>query len=241
MNSLLLASYGRALTAEIPVNVSPERIATGVLQESSRKPLRSERRRAGHLAGESAVSAASVSNQEEAQPDCPALVAEFADRALAAVKAAVGLDLEFDSDTLPLVDHYLRELPGNQPETAALIAAMVGSYFGETVRRCHGGRWKTEGEDPASWRIVMPGGLSFSPVRLALAAILEDESGEGNPDFQAPPLLMAELEKTLERMGAVTSREYYALSCRFDTLEHLQEVMLAFAAEQEQKSKGLPN
>jgi hypothetical protein len=182
-----------------------------------------------------------VSNQEQELPDCPPKVAEFVQRALAAVKASVGLDLEFDSDTLPLLDHYLRELPGNKPETAALIAAMVGAYFGETVRKCHGGRWKSETEDPAQWRVVMPGGLSFSPVRLALAAILEDEREEGNPDFQAPPLLMAELERSMERMGAVTTREYYALSCRFDTLEHLQEVMLAFAADQQKKSDGLPN
>ena len=107
---------------------------------------------------------------------------------------------------------------------------MTGAYFGETVRQCLGGSWKSETEDPAQWRIVLPGGLSFSPVRLALAAILESETGEGNADFQAPPQLMAELESALEHMGTVTEREYYTLSCRFDTLEHLQEVMLAVAA-----------
>jgi hypothetical protein len=182
-----------------------------------------------------------VSNEEIEIPGCPPKVLEFVRRALSAVEASVGIGLAFDSETLPLLDHYLRELPGNQPETAALIAAMAGAYFGETVRQCHGGSWATETEDPAQWRVVMPGGLSFSPVRLALAAILNDESGEGNPDFQAPPRLMSELENTLARMGTVTTREYYSLSCRFDTLEHLQEVMLAFAAELSQKNESLPN
>ena len=181
-------------------------------------------------------------NEELEIPGCPPKVAEFVRRALDAVEASVGIALEFDSDTLPLLDHYLRDLPGNQPETAALIAAMAGAYFGETVRQCHGGNWKSETEDPAQWRIVMPGGLSFSPVRLALSAIKNDENGDGNPDFQAPPLLMAELENTLSRMGSVTEREYYTLSCRFDSLEHLQEVLLAFAADQQQKRKPeLPN
>ena len=191
---------------------------------------------------ESAVSAASVTNEEIEIPGCPANVLEFVRRAVAAVEAAVGVGLEFDSDTLPLLDHYLRELPGSRPETAALIAAMTGAYFGETVRQCHGGTWTSDTEDPAQWRVVMPGGLSFSPVRLALSAILNDESGDGNPDFQAPPKLMNELENTLERMGTVTTHEYYTLSCRFDTLEHLQEVMLAFAAEQQKKKNdSLPN
>lgn len=189
----------------------------------------------------SAVFGASVSKQEPELPGCPPGVAEFVRRALEAVQASVGVALEFDSDTLPLLDHYIRELPGNQPATAALIAAMTGAYFGETVRLCHGGIWKSETEDPAQWRIVLPGGLSFSPVRMALAAINNDETGEGNPDFQAPPLLMSELENTLSRMGSVTTREYYTLSCRFDTLEHLQEVMLAFAADQQKKNDALPN
>lgn len=168
-------------------------------------------------------------------------MAEFVRRALDAVRTSVGLSLEFDSDTLPLLDHYLRELPSRSPEAAALIAAMTGAYFGEAVRQCHGGSWKAETEDPAQWRIVLPGGLSFAPVRLALAAILQDETGEGNPDFQAPPLLMAELETAMARMGSVSTREYYALSCRFDTLEHLQEVMLAFAADKHEQSGALPN
>jgi hypothetical protein len=182
-----------------------------------------------------------VSNEEIEIPGCPPKVLEFVRQALKAVEASVGVGLEFDSDTLPLLDHYLRELPGNKPETAALIAAMAGAYFGETVRQCHGGSWASDTEDPAKWRVVMPGGLSFAPVRLALAAILNDETGEGNPDFQAPPKLMAELENTLERMGAVTAREYFTLSCRFDTLEHLQEVMLAFASDQQKKNESLPN
>ncbi len=185
-----------------------------------------------------------MSNEEIEIPGCPENVLEFVRRALAAVEAAVGIGLEFDSETLPLLDHYLRELPGNKPETAALIAAMAGAYFGETVRQCHGGSWASETEDPAQWRVVLPGGLSFSPVRLALSAILNDESGDGNPEFRAPPKLMSELENTLERMGTVTTREYYSLSCRYDTLEHLQEVMLAFAADQQKKNNGsesLPN
>lgn len=170
---------------------------------------------------------------------CPERILEFVTRAVDAVRNAVGISLEFDSDTLPLLDHYIREVPDASPDAAALIAAMTGAYFGETVRQCLGGSWKSETEDPAQWRIVLPGGLSFSPVRLALAATLRDETGEGNADFQAPPQLMVELEGALERMGSVTATEYYSLSCRFDTLEHLQEILLAVAAERAAKNPKL--
>ncbi len=162
-------------------------------------------------------------------PNCPPRTAEFVRRALDAVRASVGVSLEFDSDTLPLLDHYIKQVPRKEADAAALIAAMTGSYFGEAVRQSLGGQWKVEDDDPASWRIVLPGGLSFSPVRLALAAILLDEDGEGNGDFQAPPKLMEALTEAMGRLGSVGRNDYFTLSCRFDTLEHLQEVMLAFA------------
>jgi len=114
---------------------------------------------------------------------------------------------------------------------------MVGAYFGETVCQTLGGNWKVETNDPDQWRVVLPGGLSFAPVPLALAAIVEDESGPGNPDFQAAPGLMVELEQIMSGMGTVTTREYFTLSCRYDTLEHLQETLLAIAADKQQKSK----
>lgn len=168
-------------------------------------------------------------------PDCPPIAAEFVRRALDAVRSAVGVSLEFDSDTLPLLDHYLKQVPKDRGDAAALIAAMTGSYFGEAVRQSLGGAWKVEDEDPANWRIVLPGGLSFSPVRLAFSAILLDEEGEGNGDFQAPPKLMDALTEAMDRMGAVGEADYYTLSCRYDTLEHLQEVMLAVADSLQKK------
>ncbi len=173
-------------------------------------------------------------------PGCPDSVAEFVRRALDAVRTSTGVGLEFDSDTLPLIDHYVREVPSKSMDTALLIAAMVGAYFGETVCQALGGTWKVETSEPDQWRVVLPGGLSFAPVPLALSAIVEDESGPGNPDFQAAPGLMVELERIMSGLGTVTQREYFTLSCRYDTLEHLQETLLALAAERQKKSEEPP-
>lgn len=167
--------------------------------------------------------------------DCPEVVAEYATRAVSSVRNAVGLTLEYDSDTLPLLDHYLRSVPEEQEQTSALIAAIAGAYFGEVIRRLLGGAWQVTADDPGTWRLVLPGGLSFLPARLALSVILRDDSGEGDASFQAPPKMWPHVEAALERMGAVSEDDYYSLCCRLDTLEHLQAVLLATAAAEAEK------
>lgn len=170
-------------------------------------------------------------------PDCPDHIAEFVLRCVDAVHSSIGVGLAFDSDTLPLLDHYLREVPDKSLETAALIAAMAGAYFGETLRKAFGGQWKVESLDPGTWRVVLTGGLSFRPVSLALGAIQESEEEDAHGDFSAPPGLMEVLQEAIGRLGSVSEFEYYTLSCRYDTLEHLQEVLLAVAANRLEQQK----
>ena len=118
-------------------------------------------------------------------------VLEFASQAVDYVRHSLGVTLEYDSETLPILDHYLRQItsapasPGSDagrgPEAAAaLVAATAGAYFGEVVRRRLGGSWHLPSADPASWRMVLPTGLWFYPVAVAMAAIL-------GPDSDASP------------------------------------------------------
>ena len=103
----------------------------------------------------------------------PARVSEYADQAVAYVRRALGLTLEYDSDTLPLLDHYLRtlaEIGSEQPATVQLVVATAGAYFGEVVRRRLGGRWETGGED-VEWRVVLPTGLNFAPAGIVARTI----------------------------------------------------------------------
>src|SRR5215470_2586232 len=93
----------------------------------------------------------------------PPRIREYADQAVAYVRRALGVSLEYDSDTLPLLDHYLRTVPSEQAETVQLVIATSGAYFGEVVRRRLGGRWEVAGEE-ADWRVVLPTGLNFSPA-----------------------------------------------------------------------------
>src|SRR5438132_12430219 len=102
----------------------------------------------------------------------PARVREYADQVVEYVRRALGVTLEYDSDTLPLLDHYLRTVPGEQPATIQLVIATSGAYFGEVVRRRLDGRWEASGDED-DWRVVLPTGLNFYPTGFVASAIAQ--------------------------------------------------------------------
>jgi len=175
----------------------------------------------------------------ETGTEAPTAVREFAHQAADFIERTVGLRPEFDSETLPLLDHYVRQAETAKAETVVLVAATAGTYFGEVVRRTLGGSWSiTDENDPAEWRLVLPGGLSFAPAGFAAAAILRDELDDYDTGFDAPPKMRAFLEELLESLPPVTEEQFFELSSRFDTIEHVQEVMLAYAAQRTEEDIG---
>ena len=160
----------------------------------------------------------------------PARVREYADQAVAYVKRALGVTLEYDSDTLPLLDHYLRSASDAQSPTQALVLATAGAYFGEVVRRRLGGRWEITGEE-ADWRVVLPTGLNFSPVGFVASAIAQADVADFDSELDAPARMRPYVQDTLARMGEVSVDDYYSLCGRLDTLEHVHEVLVAVAAK----------
>ncbi len=160
----------------------------------------------------------------------PTRVREYADQAVAYVRRALGVTLEYDSDTLPLLDHYLRTVPGDQMATVELVVATSGAYFGEVVRRRLGGRWEVTGEE-ADWRLVLPTGVNFSPVGFVASAIAQADLEDLDSEIDAPPRMRPYVQQTLARMGEVSVEDYYSLCGRLDTLEHVHEVLVAVAAQ----------
>ncbi len=160
----------------------------------------------------------------------PPRVREYADQAVAYVQRALGIKLEYDSDTLPVLDHYLRTVPGDQPAALQLVVATSGAYFGEVVRQRLGGRWEL-GSEEAEWRVVLPTGIHFSPVGFVAAAIAKADLDDLDSEIAAPPRLLPYVQQALARMGEVTIEEYYSLCGRLDTLEHVHEVLVAVAAQ----------
>ena len=184
-------------------------------------------------------------------PAAPERIREYAEQAVAYVQRALGVKLEYDSDTLPVMDHYLRTVPTNRAiegdddggadlakpaianeQTAAvqLVLATAGAYFGEVVRRRNGGRWELADEQ-ADWRVVLPTGLNFSPIGFVASAIAQSDLDDLDSELDAPPRMQPYVKQALDRMGEVTVEEYYSLCGRLDTLEHIHEVLVAVAAQ----------
>ncbi len=164
----------------------------------------------------------------------PPRVREYAEQVVTYVRRALGVTLEYDSDTLPVLDHYLRtvqETAGTeQPATLQLIIVTAGAYFGEVVRRRMGGRWELSEQD-IEWRMVLPTGLNFAPAGFAAAAIAQADLDDVDSELDAPPRMKPYVQQALQRMGEVSVDDYYSLCGRLDTLEHIHEVLVAVAAQ----------
>ncbi|HEY1552782.1 MAG TPA: hypothetical protein VGG28_33365 [Kofleriaceae bacterium] len=172
----------------------------------------------------------------------PARVREYAEQAVAYVKRALGVTLEYDSNTLPLLDHYLRSVGDAEGAAIKLVIATAGAYFGEVVRRSLGGRWELQPSGDAEpragvsigdadWRVVLPTGLNFSPVGFAASAIAQSDVEDFDCELDAPARMRPYVQQTLSRMGEVSVEDYYSLCGRLDTLEHVHEVLVAVAAQ----------
>ena len=168
----------------------------------------------------------------------PEPVGEYAAQTVEYVRRAVGVSLEFDSDTLPILDHYLSTMPREDPNAVLLVAVTAGAYFGEVIRRHLGGRWDLTAGDPDAWRLVLPTGMSFNPAGLVAEAIFQSDDLDLSGAFDMPAKLRPHVESALERMGDVTWETYYSLCGRLDTLEHLQDVLLAIAAVKAAAQRG---
>lgn len=164
----------------------------------------------------------------------PPRVREYAEQAVNYVQRALGVKIEYDSDTLPVLDHYLRTVQDTantaQPATLQLVIVTAGAYFGEVVRRRLGGRWELSTED-IEWRMVLPTGLNFAPAGFAAAAIAQADLDDVDSELDAPPRMKPYVQQALSRMGEVSLDDYYSLCGRLDTLEHVHEVLVAVAAQ----------
>jgi len=164
----------------------------------------------------------------------PPRVREYADQVVTYVRNALGVTLEYDSNTLPVLDHYLRTVVGTQIATLQLVIATSGAYFGEVVRRRLGGRWELGGGEDGKdveWRMVLPTGLNFQPAGFVAAAIAQADLDDLDSELDAPPRMRPHVQQALSRMGEVSVEDYYSLCGRLDTLEHVHEVLVAVAAQ----------
>jgi hypothetical protein len=169
----------------------------------------------------------------------PERVAELAEACVRFVERAIGVKLDYQAETLSLLDHYLeegRKAAREKPETAALVAHAAGAYFGEVVRRRHASWWRAEGIDPAMYRLELESAyLSFSPVQLMADALLrvdrtEEEAAEEEDASERLELEEEDREAVAQRLAElppVSDREFYAPSTRLEVIDIAIEAIRA--------------
>jgi hypothetical protein len=166
----------------------------------------------------------------------PEAIAELASAALRFVHGKYGVLLDFTSDTLPLVDQYVRDARNEVvrlPESFSVLERSLGAYFGEVLRRTWGGVWYLEGP-PEEWRLGFQRVyLATNPIGIAKEALAADDSPGWGAHLVLDPAEKEEIEARLAALPEVDVEEFYLFSTRFDAIA-------CAVAALEAKNEGAP-
>lgn len=163
-------------------------------------------------------------------PAIPTAVAELAANCVRFVHAAIGLELDFSHETLPLLDHYLAQARGDverRPEVTPLVAQAMGAYFGQVVAGELTGFWRARGVDSHSWLICLqPVFLAVHPIGVSYDVLFR---GQAHPGPSAELLLARDelplVESRLASLPPEDEESYYTFSTRFDVLNIAAEAL----------------
>jgi hypothetical protein len=160
----------------------------------------------------------------------PNEVADLASAAVRFVHGKYGVLLDFTSDTLPLVDQYVRDARNEVvrlPESFAVLERSLGAYFGEVLRRTWGGVWHLDG-GPEEWRVGLARVyLTTNPIGIAKEALASDDVPGWGAHLVLDPSEKDEIEARLAALPEVEADEYYLFSTRFDAIACAVAALLA--------------
>jgi len=165
----------------------------------------------------------------------PERILELSLAAARFVQGAVGVEPDFSSETLPLVDHYLigaRQGLEARPELEALITRSVGAYFGEVVRASMDGFWIAPSDDVHEWLVCSSVVfLAINPVGAVYDALfggVEHSGPSSNLRLDRADTIL--VEQRLAALPEVRDEDFYLLSTRFDAVEIAMAVLRDAAA-----------
>ena len=165
----------------------------------------------------------------DAMADPPPAVAELAAACVRFVAARYGAGLlDFQPETLSLLDHWLRDARADlteRPETVELVQSAAGAYLGEVVRRAFGARWFADG-DHAGWRLYMSTVYcAFNPIGMVREALLLEPAEGWHAHFELDRAEEEAIQARLAALPEVDEEEYYAPSTRFDVVHIVVEAL----------------
>ena len=156
---------------------------------------------------------------------------QVTDGALACVRFVekkIGIALDFEVESLPLLDHYLRDARTGSPaqETIDLLASVAGCYFGEVVRARYPMTWHAHDDEPLFWSLSTPS-ISIFPVAIARVTIENVQAERRFEVFRFARSLRAAVGRRLDGLPRVSDDEYTALSTRVEVIEIAFDVLAA--------------
>lgn len=162
--------------------------------------------------------------------EVPGEILELAENLRQYVDRALKVELDYDAETLPVLDAYLKVVAGgvsDRPELEPLVARAAAAYFGEVVRRRIDGFWRLRPDPNDEWHICSRRALlSLSPLGMVLDAMAKGASPDGpSPELRLSPPDQALAEERLARFPPVPEDEYYLLSTRTEVIEVVYETL----------------
>jgi hypothetical protein len=152
----------------------------------------------------------------------PPAVAELAAACVRFVATKYKVPLDFEPETLSLLDQYVRDGRAelaSKPEAIDLLQGTIGAYLGETMRRAFGGTWFCDG-DHDGWRLDFTYVyLTFNPIGMAREALMLGTADGWHAHLEADAGEREILEQRLATLGEIDEDEYYAPTTRFDVVE----------------------
>lgn len=175
-------------------------------------------------------------------------------RCVTHVKSRLGIELDFQNETLSLLDHFISDVlleegagttpsPGDprRAQLVHLLAPTIGAYFGEVICRLYPCRWRLKSENPRDWLLEfehVP--LRFNPVGAAAEALIEQYVEDvWNSSISTAPEEAEALGERLAAAPPVPEDEFYALTTRFEVLQIAQEWLRARQVVSRKKAKKL--
>lgn len=169
----------------------------------------------------------------ETETPAPDEIAALALRCVTHVQNRTGVVLDFQSETLSVLDYFIQDMlkeegGGVVPEAGDhrraemmhLFAPTIGAYFGEVVRRMFPCRWRMDSDNPMKWIIefdYVP--LRFSPVGAAAEAVVALDGRDLGCSLSTPPDETEALIERLEAAPPVPEEEFFNLTTRLEVLQ----------------------
>lgn len=170
--------------------------------------------------------------------EVPAAIEQLSEGCVRFVQQALSLPLDYAPETLPILDHYVRERGRDgREEISALLAPPTGAYFGEVVRRTLGYvRWHSPGDDYDRYRVEFePFFLSFNPIGIATEVIRQGQVAGPGAFFDVLDEARELLKETLAKHARVPTEDYYTFTMRYEVLEQVADVLFALESARKER------